>query len=421
MEEEVKNNYVLGVIGALIGALIGAIPWILCYVFANMIYAILSIVIVLGGFYGYKLTKAKIDKKLPIILSIVSFISITVTMFIFIPLAWMAKEEIPITMDNFMFMYQYDEFTGAIIGDYIISLLFCILVISGIIYNLNKQIKQGVDSKDIKILTQDASNDAFSKEDIEKVKNIFEKNDAMDKKHLITRELVMEDIEKEFGADKGNKIFEYLKAEKIIKKKSSKFYFSEKAQNSAFYRYGLTNLKTVGIILAIAIIAGVAIVFFQEREEDNSYLNAVEDGVRASTFEIEGTDITLDFGEEMTILSNSEIVYYFGSQYANVYDCLAISEDFEKMIMVFENDKVIEGKEYTAEEFLKVSMNDENLEIQESEISGHKFYIVNTPYETEDGTEYIEQTFVYDNGEKFICIIFDSLASNPLDPNTIIK
>ena len=272
MEEEVKNNYVLGVIGALIGALIGAIPWILCYVFANMIYAILSIVIVLGGFYGYKLTKAKIDKKLPIILSIVSFISITVTMFIFIPLAWMAKEEIPITMDNFMFMYQYDEFTGAIIGDYIISLLFCVLVISGIIYNLNKQIKQGVDSKDIKILTQDASNDAFSKEDIEKVKNIFEKNDAMDKKHLITRELIMEDIEREFGADKGNKIFEYLKAEKIIKKKSSKFYFSEKAQNSAFYRYGLTNLKTVGIILAIAIIAGVAIVFFQEREEDNSYL-----------------------------------------------------------------------------------------------------------------------------------------------------
>ena len=177
MEEEVKNNYVLGVIGALIGALIGAIPWILCYIFANMIYAILSIVIVLGGFYGYKLTKAKIDKKLPVILSITSFISITMTMFIFIPLAWMAKEEIPISMDNFILMYQYDEFTGAIIGDYIISLLFCILVISGIIYNLNKQIKQGVDSKDIKILTQDASNDAFSKEDIEKIKNIFEKND----------------------------------------------------------------------------------------------------------------------------------------------------------------------------------------------------------------------------------------------------
>ena len=36
MEEEVKNKYVLGVIGALVGAFVGAIPWILMYVFANM-------------------------------------------------------------------------------------------------------------------------------------------------------------------------------------------------------------------------------------------------------------------------------------------------------------------------------------------------------------------------------------------------
>ena len=79
MEEEVKNKYALGVIGALVGAFVGAIPWILMYVFANMMYSILAILIVLGSFYGYKLTKAKIDKKLPVILSIASFISITVT------------------------------------------------------------------------------------------------------------------------------------------------------------------------------------------------------------------------------------------------------------------------------------------------------------------------------------------------------
>ena len=72
MEEKVKNNYLLGVIGALVGALVGAIPWILMYIFANMMYSILAILIVLCSFYGYKLTKAKIDKKLPIILSISS-------------------------------------------------------------------------------------------------------------------------------------------------------------------------------------------------------------------------------------------------------------------------------------------------------------------------------------------------------------
>ena len=60
MENEVKNNYFIGIIGALIGAFIGAIPWILMYVFANMMYAILAILIVICSFYGYKITKAKI-------------------------------------------------------------------------------------------------------------------------------------------------------------------------------------------------------------------------------------------------------------------------------------------------------------------------------------------------------------------------
>ena len=69
MDENIKNNYLLGIIGAIIGAFIGAIPWILMYVFGNMMYAILAILIVICSFYGYKITKAKIDKKLPIILS----------------------------------------------------------------------------------------------------------------------------------------------------------------------------------------------------------------------------------------------------------------------------------------------------------------------------------------------------------------
>ena len=68
MEEKVNNRYFLGGIGALIGALVGAIPWVLLYVFADLMYSLLAIIIVICSFYGYKLTKAKIDKKLPIIL-----------------------------------------------------------------------------------------------------------------------------------------------------------------------------------------------------------------------------------------------------------------------------------------------------------------------------------------------------------------
>ena len=47
MEEETKNKYLVGIIGALVGALVGAIPWILMYIFANAMYALLSIFIVI--------------------------------------------------------------------------------------------------------------------------------------------------------------------------------------------------------------------------------------------------------------------------------------------------------------------------------------------------------------------------------------
>ena len=67
MEEKTKKRYVIGTLGALLGAFIGSIPWILAYILGDVIYAILSIVIVIGAFYGYKITKSKIDKKLPVI------------------------------------------------------------------------------------------------------------------------------------------------------------------------------------------------------------------------------------------------------------------------------------------------------------------------------------------------------------------
>ena len=50
MEEEQKNRYIIGTIGALIGAFIGAIPWNLMYEYGNTIYALLSILIVVTAF-----------------------------------------------------------------------------------------------------------------------------------------------------------------------------------------------------------------------------------------------------------------------------------------------------------------------------------------------------------------------------------
>lgn len=426
MEEEVKNNYVLGVIGALIGALVGAIPWVLMYIFANMMYSLLAILIVLGSFYGYKLTKAKIDKKLPVILSITSFISITVTMFVVIPMGLIMHEGFGFNIDYFVELYQYEEFTSALLTDYVVAILFCLVVIGGIVYNLHKQIKEGKDSSEIKLMSQEVSNDKFTSEDIEKVRTIFEKNDAMSKQHTITKELIMEDLIKEFGEGKAQEIFEYLKAERIIKKKSNKFYFSEKAQKSAWYRYGVTSIKTFAIVMLIAIILACVIIFggdyFTSNNNNVDTQNTTsEDIIRETSYEVGVDDIVLEFPEDILVLTQDEITYYFGEAYASAYDCLAVSSDFSKMIMVFTDYKSNYEEEYTPEEYLKMSLDNEELEVVEKEISGHTFYQVEQTYEGSDGNTYVEQDMIYDAGDRYICMVFDSLESNQIDVETIIK
>lgn len=425
MEEEVKNNYVLGALGALVGAFIGAIPWILMYVFGNMMYSLLAILIVLCSFYGYKLTKAKIDKKVPVILSIASFISITVTMFVIIPMCLMAKEGMPISMEDFVTLYQYDEFTSAMIQDYIVALLFCLVVIGGIVYNLNKQIKEGKESKDIKLLSNDVSNEVFSNEDIEKVKAVFEKSDAMTKNHTISKELVMEELYKEFDEQKANGIFNYLKAQRIIKKKSRQYYFSEKAQKSTWHRYGITSLKTFVIVMVLAIIiAGVII--FVENDTNNDNLNELQDSAlidttRSNVYDVGVDNIKLEFPEDIVILTQEETAYYFGEMYASAYDCLAMSSDFSKMVMVFSDEKSNYDVEYTAEEYLKAALDNAEIEVKEQEISGHTFYMAEQTYEEDDGNSYVEADYVYDAGDRFICMIFDSLESDRIDVSQIIK
>lgn len=415
MEENVKNNYLIGMIGALVGALIGAIPWVLMYVFGNMMYAILAILIVICSFYGYKITKATIDKKLPIILSIASFISITVTMFVIIPICMMIQNEVGVSTETFEILYSNDQFLTAMVGDYIISLLFCLVVIGGIIVNLNKQIKNGVESKDIKIIAQDAGNEEFSKEDIEVVKNAFERNECMSKERTITKELILEELERTFDKEKAERIFEYLKIQKIIRKKSGKYYFLEKAQKNTFYRYGLTSIRTFVIVMVIAVALAGIIIF---TEDQNSTTNNLGESstIESRTYDFGVNNLKLEVPEDMHILSAEEITYYFAPEYANMYDCLAASDDFNKIIMVFSREKT----DQSAKDYLSESIGDEDIEIKEEKINDNTFYTVAFTYEDNE-QDYITINCVYDAGDKFICMVLDSLQNDMLSLEDVIK
>lgn len=252
-EVEIKNNngHLLGILGALVGGAIGTLPWILCYVYANMMYSILAIVIAIGAFKGYELMKGKMDRSVPIIISIISVIAITVATLVVIPLLLILKETGQTSIDLLKNLYAFDEFKTAIIQDYIYSLLFTILGISGIVSNIKKGIKNG-DAK-IELMTPLYSP---SSEEIDKAKAIFEKRNAMDKEHTIDKDTIMSEL-------KGNdNVFNYLRGRGIIAKKGKGFYYSVENElhpkrrvfKITFIAMGISFAVTF-LIIAIAIIA----------------------------------------------------------------------------------------------------------------------------------------------------------------------
>lgn len=429
MEEETKNRYFIGVIGALIGAIIGALPWVLAYVFLNVIYAVLAIFIVAGSFYGYKLTKAKMNKKVPIILSICSFISITLAMLVVIPISYLVKSGLPITIENFQFIYSYQEFVNTVLTDYVIALIFGILVIGGIIVSLNKQIREGVKDEDIRILAKDASTEDYSKEDIENVRRIFDRNDALDKHHTITKDLIMEDLFKEFGEQKAKSIFDYLKIQQIIKKKSNKYYFCEKAQNSSWYRYGFSGAKTFIIVVILAVILGSIIVFTQNYQRDKNQntiesLQFDESRLENNVYDVGIDDIKLDMPDDMAILTKEETEYYFGTTFSNSYDCVAATTDFEKMLIVFIDDKSnYNDANLTPEEYLKnyVLENSEG-EIKSEKVKGNEYYYIEQQYTSSyNDKDYVAYSYVLDAGDKLLCIGIDTPADDTLDLKDVVK
>ena len=136
-----ERSYVTGIIGALIGALIGTIPWILVYIYGNMLLSLLALIIGYSAFFGYKLFRGKLDKKTPWIIAIVSIIAITIAALVIIPLWLLHNEGYVVTLSNLQMLYGISEVKSAILRDYAISILFTILGISGIITKIKQSVE----------------------------------------------------------------------------------------------------------------------------------------------------------------------------------------------------------------------------------------------------------------------------------------
>ncbi len=428
MEEKQSSNIILGVIGAVIGAFVGAIPWILVYIFGNLIVALLSILIAVASYYGYKLTKAKIDKKLPVIVAISSIFAVTVSTFVIIPLILMAREGIDVSFDNLKLIYEYDQFRNGILRDYVISLVFTVIGISGIVSSLHKQIKDGVNPEDIKLNVTNEQQ-LVTPEETQEIKDVFVKNNALSKYDTISKEDVIADLSTKITEIRANQVFEILKAQRIIKKSNGNYYFSEKAQNSSASRNKKALIIVVVIVTVIILISILSVIAGSSNKKstnkssksssqnssssistDNSQNtltkdNEVEDSEDEEQYEsdhvITGTDLKFQPQDELIILTKKEIETYFGPEYA-AYEIVAINMGATRELYSF-IDSGEDLKDVTAREYLEKSFSeDKRSEITSVTIAGVEFQTTRLSFEDNEN-KYTEDCYVAKVNGKFIC------------------
>lgn len=244
--EEKRGNIALGTIGAFLGAFVATIPWILMYIYGEMILSVLAIIIAAGALFGYKKLNGPIDKRLPIIISIASIVSVVVSTLVIIPLLLLKTEGLEMSIDNLEALYKFQEFASAITKDLIISVAFTILGISGIVSSTKKQIEN---KEEVKINFNNANTNNMNK-NIEEARNVFTKLNAMEKENAVSKEEILSNFEN----GNGKQIFNSLKMAQIIKKYKGNYYFNESCANSTLKRFLILYAKMMFWIILVVVI-----------------------------------------------------------------------------------------------------------------------------------------------------------------------
>lgn len=297
---------VFSILGSIIGAIIFSIPWIFSYVYLNYMVVVLASLIGFGALWFYKLFKGEVNKNTVYVIIIASFIAITLSTFVIIPLMLMAKENIIISFSNFKNIYSLDNFLSSLIGDYIISLLFTILGISGIIRSIkNKDNKDNINNKEYLV---------------EDVKKIYEEYNAFSKDKAIKNDILVKRV--------SLKRLNELEREGYIITKLNKSYFDLNAETSNEVR--LENIKkckkknSIIIIIFILIFIVAFWIFFLIDDENNDNSNnnnnnqeQVEE--KQNNIQVKYKDISISLPNTFKLSEKKDnYVYYTNSDYNSI-------------------------------------------------------------------------------------------------------
>ena len=253
-KKKAKGSYITGIIGAVMGGIIATIPWILVYVYGQMMFSILAALIAFGEYYGYKIARGKVNKKLPVILMVMALVIVSITTLVVIPGLLIHNEGIAVTTENIQRLYQNSEFSTAIVKDFVISFIFTILGASIVTSNVKRKLSNNEeDGKDSSKNTTQINE--IQKATIELLKPIFTKYEATTQEKAMLKEEVIAEVE---DKRKAKYSFSYLKQLGIIKKYKGKFYYVEDAENNTI---GSTKISKWQI-LSFTILVAIFMLFF---------------------------------------------------------------------------------------------------------------------------------------------------------------
>ena len=332
-----EKSYAKGILGAILGGLVASLPWILAYVYGDMIIAALAIIIAIGALKGYQILNGKVDKKLPIIIAIISLLCVTISTLVIIPLLLLLKEGVGASLTNLELLYSDSEFFAALMGDYIVSILFTILGMSGVIKTIKTEIENSKDKDNIKVEIGNGT-----KQDREKIIQYFLTKNAVDANTA---------TEIEETAELNENALASLIQNAVIVKKGDKYYYSfendEKNKKAE-------KKSAIFVGIFIAILVGLMVFFglsdSKENEIDTSY-RAPKD----ITFEI--SDQYIEHTEEGTVnewyyLHKNDIAGGTGSIYVSyfegelTFDKETLSSVKASLESISGVQKVTEGKQF---------------------------------------------------------------------------
>ncbi len=170
VKPENNNGYLLGILGAILGGLVASLPWIIMYVYLEMMWSFMAFLIGYGAFLGYKLFKGKMDIKVPYIIGVVSLVVIIFTTLYVIPALLVIKEGVTPSFEVIKLLYSNSEFVGAITQDLIFAILFTVLGVSGIFKTLKNQAKNGEELTLRKAPKEEKANENTPKEEVKEEK-----------------------------------------------------------------------------------------------------------------------------------------------------------------------------------------------------------------------------------------------------------